>query len=108
MVAVLGRRSQLYRSRRDIMILRETISSCGDPDAGFPSKVGRCIMSDELKALLESRRGRIMTPREREEQVISFAYGNVHYENRNATREGVARHSVSSTEGVVVDAGISE
>ena len=56
-------------------------------------------MSDELKALLEARRGRVMTPREREEQVVSFAFGNAHYENKNVTRSGVARHSVSLAEG---------
>jgi len=48
-----------------------------------------------------------MTPREREEQVISFAYGNVHCENKKATREGVARYSVSLAEGVDAHAGIA-
>lgn len=64
-------------------------------------------MSDELKALLLSRKGRTMTPREREEQIISFAYGNVHCENKKATREGVVRYSVSLAEGVDTYAGIA-
>ena len=73
--------------------------------ASIPTESSGCTMSDELKALLESRKGRVMTPREREEQVVSFAYGNVHYENKKATREGVARHSVSLAEGIEVHAG---
>lgn len=65
-------------------------------------------MSDDLKALLESRKGRVMTPREAEEQIISFAFGNLHYENPKATREGVARHSILLAEGLAAPAGLAE
>ena len=53
-------------------------------------------MSDELKALLERVRDYRMTPEERRDQEIGFAFGNVHYENDRVTREMVARALPSS------------
>ena len=50
-------------------------------------------MSNELKALIEKARHRVMSPAQLESQAISFAYGNAHYENDLVTREGVARHT---------------
>jgi hypothetical protein len=46
-------------------------------------------MSDKLKALIEKARHVRMTPQELQEQEISFAYGNVHYENHRVTRDQV-------------------
>lgn len=60
---------------------------------GCPGPAGARAMSPELRSLLASRAGREMTPLEREEQIISFAYGNGHLHNPAITREGVARHS---------------
>jgi hypothetical protein len=48
-------------------------------------------MTDELAALIEGTRHYRMTPREREQQAISFAYGNGHVEDPRVSREGVAR-----------------
>jgi hypothetical protein len=47
-------------------------------------------MSDELKAQIERVRGYRMTPEEKRDQEIDFAFGNVHYENSRVTREMVA------------------
>ncbi len=49
------------------------------------------VMSDELRALLDSVRGYRMTPEEIREQAISFAYGNGHIEEPRITREGITR-----------------
>ncbi len=46
-------------------------------------------MSEELQQLLEISRSTEMTPQEREEQRISFAYGNTHFENEAITRSDV-------------------
>ncbi len=63
-------------------------------------------MSEELKALIEKARRYQMTPEERQEQRISLAYGNAHYENPSITIDDVlsaserlaerARHEGSS------------
>ena len=54
-------------------------------------------MSDELKAELERVRNYRMTPEEKRNQEIDFAFGNVHYENARITREMVAESLSSST-----------
>ena len=46
-------------------------------------------MSDELIELLEAAKGKEMTAVELEEQRISFAYGNTHFENERITRDMV-------------------
>jgi len=46
-------------------------------------------MSEVLKALIEKARHYRMTPQERQEQRISLAYGNAHYENPNITIDDV-------------------
>ena len=46
-------------------------------------------MSNELKTLIEQAKGRQMTGAERDEQCISFAYGNVGLENDAVTRDSV-------------------
>lgn len=48
-------------------------------------------MSPKLTALIEKARHYVMTPEERREQAISFAYGNVHYSNPSVTREDVEK-----------------
>ena len=48
-------------------------------------------MSDRLLALLEKARSVEMTPEQERNLEISFAFGNVHYENRRVTREMVER-----------------
>lgn len=50
-------------------------------------------MSDELKELIDRFRDCQMSEAELETQIISFGYGNAHYENSRVTRAGVARHS---------------
>lgn len=45
----------------------------------------------ELDALMEKARDHVMTPQERIEQSISFAYGNGAIENPNITREMVEK-----------------
>lgn len=47
--------------------------------------------SNELKELLEKAKHHIMTPEERAEQQISFAFGNVAIENPSLTKESVRR-----------------
>jgi len=46
-------------------------------------------MSKELPRLLEAAKRYQMTAEEREEQVCSFAYGNVHLENAAITKEDI-------------------
>ena len=53
-------------------------------------------MSDELKAMLQRVRNYRMTPEEKRDQEIGFAFGNVHFENARVTREMVARSIPSS------------
>jgi hypothetical protein len=55
------------------------------------------VMSDELKAMLELVRDYRMTPEEKRDQEIDFAFGNVHYENSRVTREMVAGSIPMST-----------
>ena len=55
-------------------------------------------MSQELLKLIEMARQVQMTLEEKEEQRISFAYGNVRFENQNMTREAVVRASASLKE----------
>jgi hypothetical protein len=50
-------------------------------------------MSEKLLALIERARKAPMTPQDIEEQRISFAYGNTHYEDSRITREQVARYA---------------
>jgi hypothetical protein len=54
-------------------------------------------MSERLLALIERARKVTMTPQDIEEQRISFAYGNTHYEDHRITRELVARYVSSLT-----------
>jgi hypothetical protein len=54
-------------------------------------------MSEKLLALIERARKVQMTPQDIEEQRISFAYGNAHYENHRITREMVARYPSTLT-----------
>lgn len=51
-------------------------------------------MSPELKALIEKACHYKMTPEERFEQAISWAYGNGRIEDRRVTREGVRREAL--------------
>ena len=55
-------------------------------------------MSEELKSMLEQVRYHRMTPEERRNQEIDFAFGNVHYENIRVTREMVAGSLSLSTQ----------
>ena len=50
-------------------------------------------MSNELQELIEKARKVRMTAAEQEEQRISFAYGNVRFDNEEVTRETVERAS---------------
>ncbi len=50
-------------------------------------------MSRELQELIEKAKGFRMTSAEKEQQRISFAYGNVRFDNENITRETVVRAS---------------
>jgi hypothetical protein len=52
-------------------------------------------MSRTLQELIEKARQVQMTPQEKEEQRVSFAFGNANYEDRRVTRDRVARCSVS-------------
>ena len=52
-------------------------------------------MSERLIGLIEKARRVRMSPREIEEQRISFAFGNTHYEDSRITRDQVARCSSS-------------
>lgn len=56
-------------------------------------------MSDQLRALIEKARLIRMTPQDWQEQRISFAYGNAHYEDQRVTRETVVRSSRSLSGG---------
>jgi hypothetical protein len=56
-------------------------------------------VSERLQLLIEKARRVRMTPQEMEEQRISFAYGNTHYEDSRITRDQIARHSLSLNEG---------
>lgn len=47
-------------------------------------------MTEKLLRLIERARQYQMTPEERREQEIRFAYGNAHYENDRITMELVA------------------
>ncbi len=48
-------------------------------------------MSEELKALLEAAKSNGMSANQAEEQRISFAYGNTHFENDRITKEIVSK-----------------
>lgn len=50
-------------------------------------------MSKELKQLIEAARNWKLSPREREAQRRSFAYGNAKIENPRITREMVDRQA---------------
>ena len=50
-------------------------------------------MSDELEELIAAARSVQSTPRQREEQRRSFAYGNTRFENERITREMVDRQA---------------
>jgi hypothetical protein len=50
-------------------------------------------MSKELEQLIEATRNWKLTPREREAQRRSFAYGNAKIENPRITREMVDRQA---------------
>jgi len=51
------------------------------------------MLSQELQALIDKARSVQMTPEQQEEQRISFAFGNVSFENASVTREAVKRAS---------------
>ncbi len=55
-------------------------------------------MSEKLVSLIEKARRVRMTPREMDEQRISFAFGNTHCEDSRITRDQVARDSLSLSE----------
>jgi hypothetical protein len=48
-------------------------------------------MSKRLERLIERARRYKMTPREREAQIHSFAYGNGHLENSRVTKAGIEK-----------------
>ena len=50
-------------------------------------------VTKELKELLELAKKVKLTEKEKEEQRISFAWGNTHFENKKITKEMVARES---------------
>ncbi len=50
-------------------------------------------MNADLKKLVEKARATQMSSAEREEQRVSFVYGNTKFENPNMTRETVVRAS---------------
>jgi hypothetical protein len=52
-------------------------------------------MSEQLLKLLEAAKGTSMSTQECEEQRVSFAYGNTHFENECITREMVTKESES-------------
>ena len=54
-------------------------------------------MTEKLLALIEKARNVTMTPQDIEEQQISFAYGNAHYEDNRITRDLVARYPTTLT-----------
>jgi hypothetical protein len=56
-------------------------------------------MSDRLLALIEKARHVEMTPEQERNLEISFAFGNVHYENSRVTREMVERSLPASEPG---------
>jgi hypothetical protein len=56
-------------------------------------------MSDRLVALIEKARHVEMTPEQERNLEISFAFGNVHYENSQVTREMVERALPESEAG---------
>jgi hypothetical protein len=56
-------------------------------------------VTERLLSLIEKARRVRMTPQEMEEQRISFAYGNTHYEDNRITRDQVARYSLSLGKG---------
>ena len=60
-------------------------------------------MSDRLLALIEKARSVEMTPEQERNLEISFAFGNVHYENRRVTREMVERSLPESAAGHAAD-----
>ena len=47
-------------------------------------------MDEKLKALIEAAKSVQMTPQDIENQMMSFAYGNTHFENSRITKETVA------------------
>ncbi len=61
----------------------------------YPSRraITDAIRSAGLDALIERARHHVMTPAEEEEQVRSFAYGNVKMHNPAITREDVDREA---------------
>jgi hypothetical protein len=50
-------------------------------------------MGDELKTLIEIAKRVVPSPKDREEQRRSFAYGNTAFENSRITREMVDRQA---------------
>lgn len=50
-------------------------------------------MSDELIELLEAAKGAHISSSEFEEQRVSFAYGNTHFENESITRDMVRKEA---------------
>lgn len=55
-----------------------------------------CVMTPtELDRLLEQSRSLPMTEQQQEEQRISFAYGNTHFENERITKEMVTQEAAS-------------
>jgi hypothetical protein len=56
-------------------------------------------MTGRLLALIEKSRAVEMTPEQERNLEISFAFGNVHYENSRVTREMVERALPESEPG---------
>lgn len=56
-------------------------------------------MAVDLYDLIERARRVRMTQAQREQQAISFAYGNVHLENDRVTREIVRRAAIRLKQG---------
>jgi hypothetical protein len=48
-------------------------------------------MTEELEQLIEKARAIKLTPAQKRDQIISFAYGNVKLHNPDITREDVER-----------------
>ena len=57
------------------------------------SRKWKCVMTDDLKKLIEVAKRVTPTPEQREEQRRSFAYGNTAFENSRITRDMIDRQA---------------
>lgn len=53
--------------------------------------IGSPVMTKELQELLDAAKKIVMSPRDKEEQRRSFAFGNANIENPRVTRETVKK-----------------